>query len=567
MPHTHHPRRAQRLAVCTALALGMGLVSTGPAAATNPAGTGGSPTAQSSTTAQAAAAARAKPRFDRDGDGRGDRVYRSATTGKLAVILSKTSTSASFSLADDDAAKNSSLEVLPADNLVGTPAQDLLRLHPDGTLRLYATTSPTAVDRAVYWQGNGWHIYNKVVAPGDLTKDGRQDLLARTPAGTLYLYAGKGTVADGGPFRTRVEVGQGWQAYDQVVGTNDLDGDTIADLVARTPRGDLYFYKGTGSATAPFKKRVKVGGGWNVYNQIIGADDLDNDGRADLLARTRDGGFYRYLSAGGGTFKKRTYFGGGGQNLSYYLGQGGVPAHGKRGLFTVDGAGTAFTHPAFANGVFGARKQVGEAGQYAYHWGTSTVHGMDGEDRGVLLSADSGGLWMEGNRISGSAAFRDYYTRLSVRDVTGDGRSDVLGLDPWGNLFLHPGLKYTMPTSVGAAVRIGTAWKTDTLVGTGDVTGDGRPDLVSRYDGRLYVHPGTGSATAPFGARVLVGTGWNGYEYLAAPGDMDGDGRSDLVAVTPGGDVYRYSATGLGGTSTFAARVKIASGWKYQHIS
>ncbi|MEU3688146.1 FG-GAP repeat domain-containing protein [Streptomyces narbonensis] len=543
----------RRLAACAALALGVGLLSVGPT----------SPTADA-----APAATPAKPRFDRDGDGRSDRVYRSAITGKLTISLSKTGTSAPFTIGADDFDGAVSQEILSADNLGGTDAPDLLSLRSDGTLQLHSTKSPTATDIVPVWQGNGWHIYNKVLAPGDLTKDGRQDLLARTPSGTLYLYAGRGSVSNGGPFTSRVEVGEGWQSYDQLVGTNDVDGDAIADVVARTPGGDLYFYKGTGSATVPFRTRVKIGGGWSVYNQIIGADDLNGDGRADLLARTHSGAFYKYLSAGGGRFATRTYYGGGGQNLSYYLGQGGVPAYGKHGLFVADSAGTAFTYGTLSNGTFSARKQFGAAGEYAYRSGMSIVHAMNTNDRATMLKASNAGLWGDdGHMVSSSPVFRDYYARISIGDVTGDGKTDVIGLDAWGAVFLHPGVKYENPTRVGAAVKIGTGWQADELIGAGDVTGDGRSDLVSLHNGRLYVHPGTGSATAPFAARVLIGAGWDGYEHVAAPGDMNGDGRADLVAVTWGGDVYRYTATGLRGASTFAPRVRIATGWKYEYIS
>ncbi|MGW8763310.1 FG-GAP repeat domain-containing protein [Streptomyces sp. NPDC055815] len=549
MLHTHH-----RLAACTAFALGVGLVSAGPVstAAAAPAGATATP---------------AKPRFDWDGDGRSDRIYRSAATGKLTIALSKTGTSAPFTIGADDLAGSVSQEILAADNLWGTDAPDLLTIHSDGTLRLHSTVSPTATDKALVWQGKGWQIYNKVLAPGDLTKDGFQDLLARTPSGALYLYAGKGGTVDyTGPFKSRVKVGEGWQGYDQLVGTNDLDGDAIADLVARTPAGDLYFYKGTGSATAPFKARVRIGGGWNTYNQVIGTDDLNGDGKGDLLARTYSGAFYKYLSVGGGKFGTRTYYGGGGQNLSYYLGQGGVPAFGKHSLLAVNAAGTAYTVGTLSNGTLTAPQQYGGAGEQ--YWRVHNTHGLDEADRATVLTAYNPGLMSDrGGEVSTSAAFYNYAEIVSVGDVTEDGKADVLGLDLWGNLFLHPGLKDYSPPRVGAAVKVATGWQADTLVGTGDVTGDGRPDLVSRDGDRLYVHPGTGSATAPFAARVLIGAGWGGYDHLASPGDMNGDGRADLVAVTPGGDVYRYTATGLRGSATFGARVKIATGWKYDDVS
>ncbi|MGW2301119.1 FG-GAP repeat domain-containing protein [Streptomyces sp. NPDC001809] len=553
MLHTYPRRRTRRLAACAALALGVGLLSVGPT----------SPTADAATVATPA-----KPRFDRDGDGRSDRLYRSAATGELRISLSKTGTGAPFALSSPG------MEILPADDLTGTATPELLTLHADGSLLLRRGVSATSVG-TVDWSGHGWQIYNKVLAPGDLTGDGHQDLLARTPDGTLYLYAGKGTIDNGGPFRTRAKVGGGWQAYDQLVGTNDLDGDAIADLVARTPGGDLYFYRGTGSATAPFKARVLIGGGWHAYNQIIGADDLDGDGRADLLARAYSGAFYRYLSVGGGKFGAPTSFGGGGQSLSYYLGQGGVPAYGKHNLFTVNAAGTAFTHGTLADGKLTAPRQYAGAGDFAYHWPTVNGYALDGVDRANLLIADNRGLmmWREeggsplGNQVGSGSAYQNYLFKASPGDVNGDGEADFVGADHQGGLFLHLGLKSHVPAYLGPAVRIGTIGSSDMLIGPGDVTGDGRPDLVSRDGEVLYVHAGTGSATAPFAPRSYVGHGWYLYKYLASPGDMDGDGRADLVAVTPGGDVYRYSARGLRGAYTFKARVKIASGWKYDHVS
>ncbi|MFB7449259.1 FG-GAP repeat domain-containing protein [Streptomyces sp. NPDC056194] len=556
MHHTHHRRRLRRLAACTTFALGMGLVSAGqvPTAAAAP--------------AAVSATASAKPRFDRDGDGRSDRIYRSAATGKLTIILSKTG-GTPFTIGADDLDGAVSEEILPADDVWRADGiQELLTLRSDGTLRLHAGVSPTETDRGLVWQGGGWQIYNKVIAPGDLTKDGRQDLLARTQSGTLYLFPGKGSVDYRGPFASRVAIGGGWQIYDQIVGTNDLDGDAVADIVARTPAGDLYFYKGTGSATAPFKSRVRIGGGWNTYNQVIGVDDLNGDGRGDLLARTYSGTYYQYLSIGGGKFGARTYFGGGGQNLSYYLGQGGVPAYGKHNLFAVNWAGTAYTYGTQADGRFGPAKPYGLAGENAHHGRMTNGYGLDEADRAMVLTANNPGLMSDrGGEVSTSAAFYNYTETVSPGDVTFDGEGDVLGLDPWGNLFLHPGLK-DYPQRVGAGVKVATGLRgVDQLVATGDVTGDGRPDLVSREGDRLYVHRGTGSATAPFAARALIGAGWSAYEHLAAPGDMDGDGRADLIAVTPGGDVYRYKATGLPGGPVFATRVKIAGGWLYVHLS
>ncbi|MFG3084414.1 hypothetical protein ACGFY1_26800, partial [Streptomyces parvulus] len=64
-------------------------------------------------------------------------------------------------------------------------------------------------------------------------------------------------------------IGGGWSAYDVLNGPSDLNRDGVPDLVARDKDGVLWFYQGTGSATAPFKARARVGGGWNTYNMIV----------------------------------------------------------------------------------------------------------------------------------------------------------------------------------------------------------------------------------------------------------------------------------------------------------
>lgn len=146
----------------------------------------------------------------------------------------------------------------------------------------------------------GWQAYNKVFSPGDLTGDGSGDLLARTPSGDLYLY--RTTPGAAVPMAARVKVGSGWGAYDQLIGVNDVNSDGIADLFARTPGGELFFYSGNPNPASPFKGRVKVGDGWNGYNQILSIDDQSGDGLGDLVARTPSGMLYTYESTGTGAF-------------------------------------------------------------------------------------------------------------------------------------------------------------------------------------------------------------------------------------------------------------------------
>ncbi|NED04675.1 hypothetical protein G3I55_23765, partial [Streptomyces sp. SID6648] len=66
----------------------------------------------------------------------------------------------------------------------------------------------------------------------------------------------------------------GWNVYTRLTGGSDLDGDGRTDLLAADTAGVLWFYKGTGSASAPFAARTRVGGGWGVYNEITAVGDI-----------------------------------------------------------------------------------------------------------------------------------------------------------------------------------------------------------------------------------------------------------------------------------------------------
>jgi hypothetical protein len=122
--------------------------------------------------------------------------------------------------------------------------------------------------------------------------DSKPDLLARTPAGSLYFYPGSGD----GSFGTKVLVGTGWQAYDEVIGAGDLNGDGVGDVLARTPAGALYRFAGVSGGK--LAARVLVGAsGWQQFNQIIGGGDWDGNGRTDLLVREFSGALYFYAGA------------------------------------------------------------------------------------------------------------------------------------------------------------------------------------------------------------------------------------------------------------------------------
>lgn len=164
-------------------------------------------------------------------------------------------------------------------------------------LRFLPATGEWADPKKVF---TDWKTRTRIVTPGDVTGDYKPDLLSVDSAGVLWIYPGKGD----GSFATRVKVGGGWSQYNQLLGHGDFSGDGKADILARNKStGDIYLYKGTGkSGTGVFAARVKVRN-WSstTYNAYDAVGDITGDGRADLLARTPGGTLYLYKGTGKAT--------------------------------------------------------------------------------------------------------------------------------------------------------------------------------------------------------------------------------------------------------------------------
>lgn len=202
---------------------------------------------------------------------------------------------------------------VPIGDLAGDPCNDLLVRDSAGDLYRYDGCGALSYGPAQGLIGGGWNIYDLMTSPGDLTGDGRPDLLARTRSGDLYVYAGTAS----GAFARRVRIGWGFQAYAALAGAQDLTGDGAGDLLARDRSGVLWRYDGDGHGG--LRPRVRVGGGWNVYTALAGVGDINGDGRCDLVARDTAGVLWRYDGLGDGQFAPRGRIGGGWQMYTRLL--------------------------------------------------------------------------------------------------------------------------------------------------------------------------------------------------------------------------------------------------------
>ncbi|MFG1807843.1 FG-GAP repeat domain-containing protein [Streptomyces sp. NPDC049040] len=499
---------------------------------------------KSKLAADAAAQTPAPVRYDIDGDGASDQLYRDVR----------------FEWHDSPVGEDRYLgmsaeqykDVVTPGNIDGTTGPDVLGLTAGGKLEMFSGSN---FPKSSSWTSTGWAVYNKVFAVDDVTGDGIPDIAARTFDGHLYLFPGNGN--GGAPFTTRLLIGGGWAVYDQLTSPGDLDGDGISDLVARDTSGNLYLYKATGNASAPYRGKVLIGTGWNTYNQIIGLGNSDS-GVGYLVGRAFNGDLFRYSVNGAGGFESRVPAGGGADYIDVMAGMGGIPDWGKKGLFALTPSGTVYGFVPDNKGGFFSRQMASDPEWYA---GISDfVLGVSPTDAGnpEMLLSDGGTLYNEARRMPITTGW-SYGLMVGPGDLSGDGKSDLLARNSSGQLYLFKGTG----TGTGYTGRtlVSSGWNAyNAIIGAGDMSGDGRTDILARStDGTLYLFKGTGNAKAPFAGRVKLSSGFGGYNKIATAGDIDGNGLADLLAVKAStGTLYRFSAYGTG---QFAAGVPLGNGW------
>jgi hypothetical protein len=197
--------------------------------------------------------------------------------------------------------------------------------------------------------GGGWNIYNALTALGPLKANGTGDVVARDTAGVLWYYQGTGNGK--APFATRIRIGGGWGVYNQIIGAGDITGDGHPDLVARDTTGVLWLYRGTGRTDTPLANRTRICGGWQIYNQLLTAGDITGDGHPDLLARDTAGVLWYYPGTGNAAapYANRVRIGGGWNIYTSIVGIGDMTGEGHQDLVARDTTGKLWYYRGTGN--------------------------------------------------------------------------------------------------------------------------------------------------------------------------------------------------------------------------
>jgi len=158
--------------------------------------------------------------------------------------------------------------------------------------------------------------------------------------------------------------------------------------------------------------------------------------------------------------------------------------------------------------------------------------------------------WTSAFDLSHGWTVRDYVR--TVGDVNGDGKIDLVGFGLDGvYVALSNGTGFDAVSKWTSAFDLSHGWTVKDYVRTlGDVNGDGRDDLIGFGHDGVYVAlalnpgPGFGSVSKWSGAFDLA-HGWTVRDYVRTVGDINGDGKSDLIGYGLDG-VYISLSTGAG---------------------
>ncbi len=497
---------------------------------------------------------------------------------------------------------------LPArTSLAGDAWPDLVTMDATGLIRVQPTAGILGYQPRIV-AGKGWAKMSHIAAIGDVTGDGKGDILVRAKGkkgkkgkARVFRTDGAGHVVKPGIAPTKA-----FRYANMIVGIGDLTKDGRNDVVSRDRRTkSLMLHRGLGHGrfAAPKVLRKK----W-PYVSTSGAMNLDKKGSVDLVVLDSTGTVWMFPGKKGGKLGARVKMASLGKGVTAVFGVGDLTGDGRKDIAVQRAGGLTTVHPVTAKMKLG--KKV--FGPYPALAGLSRLTsgqliggrslemlGRDSAGRPIVVQHNERknvGALLPGNlRVTGVTQI------LSVGDWNRDGHGDIITREAAGDLLvMRPGLGNGR---FGRGQSLGAGWKSLTqLTAVGDVTGDGYPDLMGKTaSGPMTIFPSAKSgaigapvrapasmktynqigvaAWRPSGPVLAAGGGFvpiagvdagsalrmaNGatsaaYDYFVGVGDVDGDGVADVLARQAGtGTIWLLPGKTSGG---FAPRVWVAAGF------
>jgi Bacterial Ig-like domain (group 3)/FG-GAP-like repeat len=430
-------------------------------------------------------------------------------------------------------------------------------------------------------------LYTSSVAVGDVNGDGKLDLLVANGC-----FIGGTNCTNGAPGAVSVLLGNGDGTFQTVVtyasgGSNaysvavaDVNGDGKPDVLVAN-EGDTSVGVLLGNGDGTFRTAVNYASGGRAYS--VAVTDVNGDGKPDLLVANQcascssSGLISVLLGNGDGTFQAAPMYP---SSFSpHAVAVGDVNGDGKPDLVVssrcadlkCDNGGSVSVLLGNGDGTFLAKATYGSNGLNASSVALGDVNG-DGKldvvvanycvdvncafgSVGVLLGNGDGTFQAPVTYASGGFGPGS----VALADVNRDGKLDAVV----ANYCTDSNCRTNGVVSVLLGNGDGT-FKSPVTYGSGgplavslalaDVNGDGKTDVVVTNlcasvgscggiaNGTVSVLLGNGDGTF----ETVVSYGIAGYPYSEAVGDVNGDGKPDLVVMNEAGSVDVLLGNGNG---------------------
>ena len=171
------------------------------------------------------------------------------------------------------------------------------------------------------------------------------------------------------------------------------------------------------------------------------------------------------------------------------------------------------------------------------NWQLAGIADMDGDGKDDILLRHTDGRWkghlMDGKTVLDSGSIAGLPTDpvwnvAGLGDLDGNGKTDVVLRHPDGQWLHAPldGLTVAPNIAVEPNLTKSVKWS---VAGIADLNGDNKDDILLRHeDGRWHYYPMNGSLSGP-GRGSVSGITQSLDWQLAGLGDLNGDGRDDIL--------------------------------------